>query len=45
MFNHSQIVVGLEIGTAKACVIVAELMYGTELNILGHGTAPTAGGV
>jgi cell division protein FtsA len=45
MFNHSQIVVGLEIGTAKACVIVAELMGDTELNVLGHGTAPTAGGV
>jgi len=45
MFNHSQIVVGLEIGTAKVCVIVAELIGDTEINVLGHGTAATAGGV
>ena len=45
MFNLSQIVVGLEIGTAKVCVIVAELMDDTELNVLGQGTALTAGGV
>jgi len=45
MFNHSRIVVGLDIGTAKVCVIVAELIGDTELNVLGHGTAPTAGGV
>ena len=45
MFNLSQIVVGLEIGTAKVCVVVAELMDDTELNVLGQGTALTAGGV
>ncbi len=45
MFDHSQIVVGLEIGTAKVCVIVAEVTDDHELNVVGQGTAPTAGGV
>jgi cell division protein FtsA len=45
MFDHSQIVVGLEIGTSKVCVIVAELTDGHELNVVGRGTAPSAGGV
>ncbi len=45
MFDHSQIVVGLEIGTAKVCVIVAELTDDHEPNVVGQGMAPTAGGV
>ena len=45
MFDRSQIVVGLEIGTAKVCAAVGELAKGGSCCIIGLGTAPTEGGV
>jgi cell division protein FtsA len=44
MFDDSNLIVGLEIGTSKVCVVVGELNAGGALNIVGLGQAP-AGGV
>ena len=38
------LVVGLDIGTAKVMVVVAELLPGGELRIAGLGSAPTPTG-
>ena len=43
MFNASNIIVGLEIGTSKICVVVGEQTAGGALNIIGIGQAPTQG--
>ena len=45
MFDRSQIVVGLEIGTTKVCAAVGELAKGGSCCVIGLGTAPTEGGV
>ena len=45
MFDQSEIIVGLEIGTAKVCAVVGELDGEGNLNIVGLGTAPSAGAV
>lgn len=45
MFNRSNIIVGLEIGTSKACVVVGELDEQDNLNFLDVGTAPSCGSV
>jgi cell division protein FtsA len=43
MFNDSNIIVGLEIGTSKICVVVGEQIAGGALNIIGIGQSPTQG--
>ena len=43
MFDRSQIVVGLEIGTSKVCAVVGELTEGGSLCVIGLGAAPTEG--
>jgi cell division protein FtsA len=43
MFDHSQLVVGLEIGTYKVCAVVGELNAEGALNIVGLGQAPASG--
>ena len=45
MFDQSEIIVGLEIGTAKVCAVVGEQDGEGNLNIVGLGTAPSAGAV
>jgi len=35
MFNESNIIAGLEIGTSKICVVVGELKADGSLNIIG----------
>jgi cell division protein FtsA len=45
MFDKSEIIVGLEIGTAKACVVVGETDADGALQIIGVGTEPTRGAV
>lgn len=45
MFDQSEIIVGLEIGTAKVCAVVGEQDGAGNLNIVGLGTAPSAGAV
>src|SRR3982750_1757800 len=41
--EYKDLVVGLDIGTAKIMVVVAEVMPGGELRIAGLGSAPTHG--
>ena len=41
--EYKDLVVGLDIGTAKIMVVVAEVMAGGELRIAGLGSAPTHG--
>ena len=41
--EYKDLVVGLDIGTAKVMVVVAEVMPGGELRIAGLGSAPTHG--
>lgn len=41
--EYKDIVVGLDIGTAKIMVVVAELMPGGELKLAGLGVAPSNG--
>jgi cell division protein FtsA len=43
MFDDSNIIVGLEIGTSKICVVVGEQTAGGALNIIGIGQSPTQG--
>ena len=41
--EHKDLVVGLDIGTAKVMAVVAEIMPGGELRIAGLGVAPSHG--
>ena len=43
MFEDSNIVVGLEIGTSKICVVVGELNAEGTVNIIGLGQSPSNG--
>jgi len=43
MFDSSSIIVGLEIGTSKICVIVGEVTAANPLNIIGVGQARSRG--
>jgi cell division protein FtsA len=43
MFDNSNVVVGLEIGTYKVCVVVGELNDEGALTIVGLGQAPASG--
>jgi len=45
MFDKSEIIVGLEIGTAKVCAVVGEADADGALEFLGVGTEPTRGAV
>jgi len=41
--EYKDLVVGLDIGTAKVMVVVAEIMPGGELKLAGLGVAPSNG--
>jgi cell division protein FtsA len=41
--DYKDLVVGLDIGTAKVMVVVAEVMPGGELKLAGLGVAPSSG--
>src|SRR5271168_119143 len=43
MFDSSSIIVGLEIGTSKICVVVGEINAANTLNIIGLGQARSRG--
>jgi cell division protein FtsA len=43
MFDHSSILVGLEIGTSKVCAVVGEVSSGGNLSIIGLGQARSRG--
>ncbi|MBL69019.1 MAG: cell division protein FtsA [Verrucomicrobiales bacterium] len=43
MFDGSQIIVGLEIGTAKVCAVVGEAGSDGATNIIGVGAVPSRG--
>jgi cell division protein FtsA len=43
MFDHSTIIVGLEIGTSKICAVVGELNAGGAVNVIGVGQARSRG--
>ena len=43
MFNREQIIVGLEIGTAKVCAVVGESGPDGAANIIGMGAVPSRG--
>ncbi len=43
MFDSSSIIVGLEIGTSKICVVVGEINAANTLNIIGVGQARSRG--
>jgi len=43
MFDESNLIVGLEIGTSKVCAVVGELNSEGALNIIGLGQAPSRG--
>ncbi|MDW8343686.1 MAG: cell division protein FtsA [Verrucomicrobiae bacterium] len=43
LFAREQIVVGLEVGTTKVCVVVAEVLENHELMIIGSALAPSRG--
>jgi cell division protein FtsA len=43
MFEDANIIVGLEIGTAKVCVVVGELDAAGALNVIGLGQARSRG--
>jgi len=43
MFNRSNIIVGLEIGTSKVCAVVGELSRDDNLRIIGIGQARSRG--
>ncbi len=42
MFDDSNIIVGLEIGTSKICAVVGEQTTDGSLNIVGLGQSPRA---
>ena len=41
--EYKDLVVGLDIGTAKVMVVVAEVLPGGELKLAGMGVAPSNG--
>ena len=43
MFDRSNIVVGLEVGTSKVCAIVGEVNSGGALSVIGVGQARSRG--
>jgi cell division protein FtsA len=43
MFDNSSIIVGLEMGTSKICVVVGEINAAHNLNIIGVGQARSRG--
>ncbi len=43
MFDSSSIIVGLEIGTSKICVVVGEITAANALNIIGLGQSRSRG--
>ena len=43
MFDSPSIIVGLEIGTSKVCVVVGEINPSGALNIIGVGQARSRG--
>jgi cell division protein FtsA len=43
MFDNPSIIVGLEIGTSKICVVVGEINAANNLNIIGVGQARSRG--
>ena len=43
MSKGEKIVVGLDIGTTKTCAIVADIVDGRQVNIIGIGTHPSTG--
>jgi cell division protein FtsA len=43
MFDDSNIIVGLEIGTSKVCAVVGEVNAEGALNIIGIGQSPASG--
>ncbi|MEZ4689896.1 MAG: hypothetical protein R3A12_06820 [Ignavibacteria bacterium] len=40
-FNDDEIIVGLDVGTTKICVIVARMKDENNIDILGIGKAPS----
>ena len=45
MFDRTEIIVGLEIGTAKVCAVVGELSEDEGLHVIGGGQSLSAGAV
>ena len=45
MFDRTEIIVGLEIGTAKVCAVVGELSEDEGLHVIGVGQSLSAGAV
>lgn len=43
MFNKERIIVGLEVGTTKVCVVVGEVLEDGNIMVIGTGLAPSAG--
>ena len=43
MFDHSSIIVGLEIGTSKICAVVGEVNSDGLPNVIGVGQSPSSG--
>jgi len=43
MFDREKIIVGLEVGTTKVCVVVGEVLEDGNVMIIGTGQAPSAG--
>ena len=41
--EYKELVVGLDIGTSKVMVVVAEVLPGAELKLAGFGIAPSSG--
>jgi cell division protein FtsA len=41
--RQDRLIVGLDVGTAKCCVIIGEISRDNAINILGFGTSPSAG--
>ena len=41
--EYKDLVVGLDIGTSKVMVVVAEVLSGAELKLAGFGIAPSSG--
>ena len=44
MFDRTEIIVGLEIGTAKVCAVVGELSEDEGLHVIGWAIAHRRGG-
>jgi Tfp pilus assembly PilM family ATPase len=41
--EYKDLVIGLDIGTSKVMVVVAEVLPGAELKLAGFGIAPSSG--